>query len=180
MTKDAFSGGTGGRDAGYRVGYGRPPRHARFQKGESGNPTGRPKKKRRSTAELLAQELDRKIPVTEGGRLITISKRSAFVKSLVARAIKGDARAATQVLKFIETLETEELPNWPGAASGTHKAFPMTDEEWYAKRGPDPTHAPEPDDYDRMTDEQIQRGLLQMRDEITIALREYGYEGDGD
>src|SRR5947209_13472369 len=28
------------------VGYGRPPRHARFQKGQSGNPGGRPGPKR--------------------------------------------------------------------------------------------------------------------------------------
>ena len=32
----------------YHVGYGKPPPHTRFRKGESGNPSGRP---RRKTAE---------------------------------------------------------------------------------------------------------------------------------
>jgi Family of unknown function (DUF5681) len=27
----------------YQIGYGKPPRHARYQKGRSGNPRGRPK-----------------------------------------------------------------------------------------------------------------------------------------
>ena len=29
--------------AGYDIGYGKPPEHSRFQKGQSGNPKGRPK-----------------------------------------------------------------------------------------------------------------------------------------
>jgi hypothetical protein len=34
---------TEGNAAGYEVGYGRPPKHTRFRKGQSGNPKGRPK-----------------------------------------------------------------------------------------------------------------------------------------
>jgi Family of unknown function (DUF5681) len=31
------------RDSDYQVGYGKPPQHTRFKKGESGNPAGRPR-----------------------------------------------------------------------------------------------------------------------------------------
>jgi Family of unknown function (DUF5681) len=30
----------------YKVGYGRPPEHSRFKRGQSGNPRGRPRKHR--------------------------------------------------------------------------------------------------------------------------------------
>ena len=42
-----------------QVGYGNPPVHARFQKGQSGNPGGRPKKKHFSgIADALKQALE--------------------------------------------------------------------------------------------------------------------------
>jgi Family of unknown function (DUF5681) len=31
------------RGGGYQVGYGKPPVHSRFRKGQSGNPRGRPR-----------------------------------------------------------------------------------------------------------------------------------------
>jgi hypothetical protein len=40
-------------DDDYEVGYGKPPEHAKFKKGKSGNPRGRPKVSRlRSVATL--------------------------------------------------------------------------------------------------------------------------------
>src|SRR3954452_22678400 len=41
----------------YEVGYGKPPRHTRFEKGRSGNPRGRPKSSK-NLATLLAAALD--------------------------------------------------------------------------------------------------------------------------
>lgn len=37
-----------------RVGYGRPPMHSRFQPGQSGNPNGRPKRRRSFKADFAA------------------------------------------------------------------------------------------------------------------------------
>lgn len=81
------------------VGYGRPPKHARWKKGQSGNPRGRPKGKRDVGAELL-DELGELIQITEGGRTRSITKLRALVKSLTARGIKGDTRAASLVLTW--------------------------------------------------------------------------------
>ena len=84
----------------YSVGYGKPPKHARFKPGQSGNPKGRPKGTR-NLATDLNEELAEKIIVTEGGRSLKISKQRAMIKSLLAKALKGDTRAASVLLKLL-------------------------------------------------------------------------------
>ena len=75
------------------VGYGRPPKHTRFKTGQSGNPKGRPKGANNLATEM-ADEMREVIPVRERGQSRRISKRRAIIKSLTAKAIQGDARAA--------------------------------------------------------------------------------------
>jgi hypothetical protein len=82
-----------------RVGYRRPPKHTRFKPGQSGNPKGRPKHARNLKTEFL-EELGEVIRVREGDREMKISKQRAFVKALVAAAIKGDMRAANALVSF--------------------------------------------------------------------------------
>lgn len=84
----------------YAVGYGKPPVHSRFQPGQSGNPRGRPKGTRNLESDLR-DELKERILVREGAGERRISKQRALVKSLTAKAIKGDARAATVLLNMI-------------------------------------------------------------------------------
>jgi hypothetical protein len=84
----------------YEVGYGKPPKHSRFKKGKLGNPNGRPKGTKNLRTDLI-EELSEKIPVREGDRPTKISKQRAFVKTLVARSLKGDARAATTLMNLM-------------------------------------------------------------------------------
>ncbi len=83
--------------ADYPVGYGRPPAHARFKPGQSGNPKGRPKRTKNLRTDLV-EELGEFIRVREGDREYSVSKQRALIKALVARAVKGDTRAATSIV----------------------------------------------------------------------------------
>jgi hypothetical protein len=81
------------------VGYKHPPQHTRFKPGQSGNPTGGEKHVRNFRKDLL-EELEEKISVRESGREMKISKQRAFIKALVAAAIKGDMRATNALVSF--------------------------------------------------------------------------------
>jgi hypothetical protein len=79
------------------VGYKHPPREHQFRRGQSGNPSGRPKGARNFRSELR-EELSEFITVRDGEREIQVSKQRALIKSLVAAAIDGNQRAAASVL----------------------------------------------------------------------------------
>lgn len=100
-----------------KTGYCSPPQHSRWKKGQSGNKKGRPKGQGNLKSDLI-MELGEVIRVTEGGKQVKMTKQRAFVKSLVARAIKGDARASGALLSFVikhladeQTDETIPLAN---------------------------------------------------------------------
>ncbi len=81
----------------HEVGYCRPPKKHRFQKGISGNPNGRPKDAKGLKTDLL-EELSETINVREGDRELRISKQRALIKTQVARALKGNDRAAAKII----------------------------------------------------------------------------------
>ncbi len=95
-------------DDSYEVGYGNPPKHTRFQPGQSGNPRGRPKGTKNLKTDLM-EELGEKIIVREGGQARKVSKQRAVVKSVVARTLKGDVRAAalltSMMMRLLDTGE---------------------------------------------------------------------------
>src|SRR6516225_8993744 len=88
----------------YEVGYGKPPRHTRFQKGRSGNPTGRPRG-RKNMATLLSAALDASIIVVENGRRKKITKREAIVTQLVNKSASADLKATQIVLAMLQDVE---------------------------------------------------------------------------
>jgi hypothetical protein len=92
------------RDSDYQVGYGKPPQHTRFKKGESGNPTGRPKGSKNLTT-LLEKELKQRVVITENGRRRSITKQEAMVKHLVNKAVSGDRALMQLLLEEIRLLE---------------------------------------------------------------------------
>jgi hypothetical protein len=92
------------QEGNYEVGYGKPPRHTRFQKGRSGNPAGRPRGKK-NLATLLSDALDQKIIVVESGRRKKISKREAIVTQLVNKSASADLKATQIVLAMLRDVE---------------------------------------------------------------------------
>lgn len=85
---------------GYAIGYKRPPRHAQFPKGRSGNLKGRPK---RPKGINLKQLLDG-VQYTKDGS--TISRRELIVRRILKDAMAGDPR---QFKKFLDLLERAGL-----------------------------------------------------------------------
>jgi hypothetical protein len=86
-------------DEPYAVGYGKPPRDTRFKAGQSGNPKGRQKgtKSFKATVGAILNETI-KVQTPQGTRRIT--KLEALVHTSLNSALKGDAKAADQVLRM--------------------------------------------------------------------------------
>ena len=106
----------------YEVGKGRPPLHTRFKPGQSGNPRGRPKGIKNSKV-LLANALNRKIPINEGGRRRTVSVLEAILMRFVSMGLKGDLKVIMALLGMEPAMpepikfspETEATLNDPNA-----------------------------------------------------------------
>jgi hypothetical protein len=76
------------------VGYGRPPVHSRFRKGQSGNPTGKRKHGEAERAEaLIRQEAYRLLTVREGDKVSRMPALQAVIRSQIAAAAKGNVTA---------------------------------------------------------------------------------------
>jgi Family of unknown function (DUF5681) len=90
------------------VGYCRPPKHAQFRPGQSGNPKGRPKG-RMNVGTLVQVLLNQKVTVREGDKVKRMSKLEAIIQSMIARALNGDAKANEMIL----ALANEYLPAEP-------------------------------------------------------------------
>lgn len=94
------------------VGYRRPPKETQFKKGQSGNPSGRPKATINMTT-ALTRALSETVEVeAEDGKTVTITKMEAAVNKLVNEAIDGDMHAF-RVLSVL----TQVLQNSPADGS---------------------------------------------------------------
>ena len=89
------------RSTDYEVGYGRPPEGARFQPGCSGNPKGRPRK-RKTVGAIVEETLGRRIKIEENGRSRSLSAEEIIVRRLVNNAAKGDFKAVKMVFELKE------------------------------------------------------------------------------
>jgi len=118
----------------YEIGYRKPPEHTRFQKGVSGNPSGRPKGGQ-NLKTLFQKIMREEVSLREGSVTKTITKGEAVVRGLVIGAMKGDGRSVIALMKLAEyagefhdpdASKTEVVVRWfsegprPDQAGGRH------------------------------------------------------------
>jgi hypothetical protein len=106
MPSEGNSNGQNQSDRDYDVGYGKPPKTTRFQKGQSGNPKGRPKGSK-NLSTLLEEELEQPVLITENGQRRKITKRRASMKQLVNRAASGEHRALQILINYLHDHEKQ-------------------------------------------------------------------------
>ena len=94
----------------YEVGYGKPPPHTRFVKGQSGNSRGR-SRGAKNMKTLLSKALNELVVVTDNGGRRKISKREAIITQLVNRSAKADFKAIQILLGMIRDIESDTDPH---------------------------------------------------------------------
>jgi hypothetical protein len=107
-----------GRSSDYQVGYGKPPQHTRFRKGQSGNPKGRPKGVP-SLAQIAGRIFNERIVVRENGARRRITKTEAALIQLANKAASGNDRAVRDLLRVYGYMEAGALAErLPRAGTG--------------------------------------------------------------
>jgi hypothetical protein len=84
-----------------KVGYKRPPLHARFKPGTSGNPSGRTKGSR-NVKTLFHKVLNERVSLREGSTVHKVTKAEAILRRLVINALQGDARSVATLFRLAE------------------------------------------------------------------------------
>jgi hypothetical protein len=95
-------------DRPYEVGKGKPPKRTQWKPGESGNPRGSSKKKRRpqemDLPELVRSFANEKIPVTSGGKTIMLPKKDTIILRLINDAIEGPVGQRLKVFDLLRSV----------------------------------------------------------------------------
>ena len=96
-----------------KVGYKNPPRHSRFKKGKSGNPSGRPKKKDSvydiaDLRTLIKKTANGKVRLREGDQILSIPAIEGILLRARNAALSGDFKAQEFYLGLLKTSLWEE------------------------------------------------------------------------
>jgi hypothetical protein len=83
------------------VGYRRPPKHSRFQPGQSGNLGGRPVGVK-SLPNIVRKIVGQKVTVTENGRTRRIPRLEAILLRAASEASRGDVASLRLLLQLAE------------------------------------------------------------------------------
>lgn len=129
----------------YQVGFGRPPLEHQFSKGQSGNPSGRPKGSK-NLSDVIAASLAQRVTVTIDGKRRSISKLDAAVTQMANKAAAGDRHAAKLIIELLHQSETRDDARVIGSPLGIHERRAQDQEILNAIRDRARHSLPEEDD----------------------------------
>lgn len=84
------------------VGYGKPPKHTQFKKGQSGNPKGRPPNKVLHT--VVEDILNEMVTIQIGGQKVEMTKKEALIQQLMNESMKGKSAATKNLFYLLKNL----------------------------------------------------------------------------
>lgn len=144
----------------YAVGYGKPPAEHQFKKGQSGNPTGRPRgAKRKSkpgfvsydkpTQSMILEEAYRSVTLREGEKVIELPAIQAVLRAMGVSAMKGNRFAQKALTEIVQKVEQEHhATQLENIETFTEYKLRWTEEYERCRRSglPEPQQLPHPDD----------------------------------
>lgn len=92
------------RKSTFGVGYQRPPAKKQFKKGQSGNPSGRPKGAK-NLPTVIKEAASKKLAVIEDGKRKKKSKMELMVTQMMNRAAHGEARFTQMAFDQFRNIE---------------------------------------------------------------------------
>ena len=95
------------------VGYGRPPKSSRFQKGQSGNLKGRPKGSR-NLSTMVSEAAMEKVTINIKGKRRAVSKLEAAFIQVANKAAGGDSKATKFMTELLLQAEGRDSANGVG------------------------------------------------------------------
>lgn len=114
----------------YQAGYGKPPVHSRFRKGQSGNPRGGPGRKKASRLEdIIIREAFRPIRVREGDRIERIPTIEAILRGVFTQAAKGNVPAQRFSIEVLRASQQERVAQAAAEAKDEGAKRPMSNIE---------------------------------------------------
>ncbi len=115
------------------VGFKNPPKNTRWKKGQSGNPAGRKKKEPLEIDVQIANELGSRLAVNENGRRLRLTKQELIIKQAINKAVGGDFKPLTILLKYRDTIESVARKNKPVQVFGNDDLDELSTEELSAR-----------------------------------------------
>ena len=87
--------------------YKNPPKDTQFKKGKSGNPKGRPPKRKKRTPTLaddLRRELEEQVTINKNGEVVCVTKQRALLTAVATAAINGRIGQQRLILQLCSML----------------------------------------------------------------------------
>ncbi len=120
--------------AGEKVGYKNPPKHSQFKKGQSGNPKGRPKKKKLEDLDI-GKLLNAPVDLRSDGKRKTVSTFEAVLRRKIADALKGHAPSLVWILNLLEEMKIITPPAEPQLGGVVIAPKGISPQQWVESGG---------------------------------------------